>query len=299
MPLAVEGCDGGLCYGRVALTQLSIPASRAARRSGAPSRRRTCGRWSACWPSAASCAWPCGWVLCCCWGKPVQGWGWTAIRRAWAGAQAVFLTAEEALAVETGTSILGQHARQPLPARLAAGSNPLQEAEEAEEARQAEEEARQAAIVEAERQRLLRQAAAQLPRECLPKGVFKARERVAGSGWGMQGDRCPGHPPLSSLSKTAAHPPPSLCPSAEPGGAAPSGRARQPWKRPERRRTGRGPQWLAAGWLAGQWCGAGAWRERQQQRVRCPRLGTVMAVHYSSACDAWCVCRWSVPARAV
>lgn len=48
-----------------------------------------------------------------------------------------------------------------------------QEAEEAEEARQAEEEARQAAIVEAERQRLLRQAAAQLPRDCLPKGVFK------------------------------------------------------------------------------------------------------------------------------
>ena len=50
-----------------------------------------------------------------------------------------------------------------------------QEAEEAEEARQAEEEARQAAIVEAERQRLLREAAAQLPRDCLPKGVFKAR----------------------------------------------------------------------------------------------------------------------------
>ncbi len=50
-----------------------------------------------------------------------------------------------------------------------------QEAEEAEEARQAKEEARQAAIVEAERQRLLREAAAQLPRDCLPKGVFKVR----------------------------------------------------------------------------------------------------------------------------
>ena len=50
-----------------------------------------------------------------------------------------------------------------------------QEAEEVEEARQAEEEARQAAIVEAERQRLLREAAAQLPRDCLPKGVFKVR----------------------------------------------------------------------------------------------------------------------------
>ncbi|KAI7842034.1 hypothetical protein COHA_004235 [Chlorella ohadii] len=49
----------------------------------------------------------------------------------------------------------------------------MREAEEVEEARQAEEEARQAAIVEAERQRLLREAAAQLPRDCLPKGVFK------------------------------------------------------------------------------------------------------------------------------
>ena len=33
--------------------------------------------------------------------------------------------------------------------------------------------------MEAERQRLLRQAAAQLPRDCLPKGVFKV--------WGFKG----------------------------------------------------------------------------------------------------------------
>lgn len=63
-------------------------------------------------------------------------------------------------------------------------ASPLQEAEEAEEARQAEEAARQAAIVEAERQRLLRQAAAQLPRDCLPKGVFKVRGL---KGWKFRG----------------------------------------------------------------------------------------------------------------
>lgn len=54
---------------------------------------------------------------------------------------------------------------------------PLQEAEEAEERREAEEAARQAAVVEAERQRLLREAAHLC--DHLPKGVARTAAELS------------------------------------------------------------------------------------------------------------------------
>ena len=62
---------------------------------------------------------------------------------------------------------------------------PRQEAEEAEERRQAEEEARAAAVVQAERQRLLREAAHLAPH--LPKGVLQSMEELSLLGGGGPG----------------------------------------------------------------------------------------------------------------
>jgi len=81
-------------------------------------------------------------------------------------------------------------------------SLPLQEAEAAEETRQAEQEARQAAIVQAERQRILREAAHL--KGYLPKGVVQVR--ACGEVGGVNGSRLTHH-----AGSAAGADPPGAC----------------------------------------------------------------------------------------